>query len=636
MASALAVNRTPATALEKDPFLSFKRTIGPNRLLPVEPIDKGFSQYVLSRVQLNTSQLSARKKSCLRELILAGNAIDSMLYRQLTPHGLEIKELFEEALPYIGEKELKRRVLEYYHYLKINHGYYDDANGKRKFVPSFSQSEFLSEINPRRAVSEKEEAVLRDLRARFLTLSDEMYLHKGEERPPGVEFYPKSLRAGDIDASIRLAKAERPASLTFVRDMESPYAVVKGRRNRNSPGGWSLRPVGYNREFAAELQVVSEHMNKAASIIGPEDKKFARYLRERAKALLSGRKCDFERTDILWLQLDHPVINFVIGPIESYDDKILGIKTSFQAYLTIKNAPPTKRAQRFRALMPDIVATLPCEEKYKNKPDEAPPILDFVDAVGIFGAVNRTATTVAFSLPNDPNFRTKNGSRSTQVLNILDAKSSGTTIKNEILKFVDPEIASRFTQKELDDGDTMRVMFHECSHPLGLCLDANGKIIDSRIPLGDFHDPFEEMKANVLASHWASVAFQKGMLSAKELETIGMDRLLEAIKWAYSQRNPTSDHAKASLMEFNYLFDQENGAIFLKDGKYSINFQRMAELERELAGKLLDIQGKGDKKAAKEFIEKYAKVPEHMKPVLAHLDSTGLPKFVYPVLPDKI
>ncbi|MFH0817616.1 MAG: hypothetical protein V1909_03195, partial [Candidatus Micrarchaeota archaeon] len=389
MTSTLASKRIPEAVLTKDPNFSFRAKLGDKQHLEVERIDKGFSKYVLSRVEVDTSWLSEKQKACVQELMQAGRAIDAMFYRQLTPHGFEIKELLEQALQYmrtqpcIGERNLGARVLEYYNYLKINHGYYDDANEKRKFVPSFSLSEFLAEFNPRNAVSEEHARVLKDIRTRFLALSDEMYLHKGEERPPGVEFYPKSIRATDIDMAINVAAREgRPLPQAFVDSLGSMNTILKGKKDLDATCGWSLSFVPYEREFASELKVVASHMRKAADIIEPEDGAFAIFLRARAKAIISGKKEDYDSSDVLWLKLDAPIINIVIGPIETYDDKLLAKRTSLQAFITIQNTEATKRVQAIRELMPEFIANLPCDDRYKNRPDEPVPTIDFVDAVG--------------------------------------------------------------------------------------------------------------------------------------------------------------------------------------------------------------------------------------------------------------
>lgn len=110
-----------------------------------------------------------------------------------------------------------------------------------------------------------------------------------------------------------------------------------------------------------------------------------------------------------------------------------------------------------------------------------------------------------------------------------------------------------------------------------------------------------------------------------------MERMIEAVKWAYSSRDLASAHAKATLMEFNYLF--EKGAITINEGKYTLDFKKTIQAETELAATILKIQGEGDKEGAKGLDERYGNIPEHMKGVLANLDSQDLPKFVFVVFP---
>ncbi len=54
----------------------------------------------------------------------------------------------------------------------------------------------------------------------------------------------------------------------------------------------------------------------------------------RADALTSGR---YQNSDIAWLEMKNNTIDVVIGPIETYEDKLFGYKAAFEAYVLIKD-----------------------------------------------------------------------------------------------------------------------------------------------------------------------------------------------------------------------------------------------------------------------------------------------------------
>ncbi|MFH1448137.1 MAG: hypothetical protein ABIG39_04700 [Candidatus Micrarchaeota archaeon] len=605
----------------RSPFPTLKDRLGDNNTISVKSM--GVAKHVIAKADLKTDWLSERQIACVRELTKAANAIDGLLYRQLTPHGLEIKETLERSLDFISEPGVKEKVLDYYRYLVMNHCYYDQVQGNKKFVPQFTQEEFLRALDPQNAEGEGQLAELKAVRKDFKKLAEGMYSNPGEKRPDGAQFYPKDLTDDDIKKAVEAGNVSS-------EDVNAINTIVRGEKLAS--GDWNLTTVPFEQEYRETLEVAAVQMNKAADVIEPEDAAFAEYLRKRAQALLSGKKEDFDESDVLWIELKSPGINFVVGPIETYNDMLRSAKASYQSMLYIRNNPETEKVKAILdGMMQKFIGALPCEDKYRNRSTEKPPEVEFVDVVTSTGSTNRPRTTVAFSLPNDPKIRAEHGSRLTQTVNLLDAKTESTDVRKAILDFVDTETGG-FTRDELKEGMILRIAFHEYGHPLGVCLDGDGGIIDSRIPLGEYHGPFEEMKATVLGINSATVAVQENRMNERQLNSMLMEGVIEAVKWAYSSRDLSGAHAKATLMEFNYLFSKD--AITIKDGKYSVDFKKAVQAEKELAATILRIQGEGDKQGAKGLEDKYGKIPEHMKGALEKLDSKDLPKFVYVVFPE--
>jgi Peptidase family M49 len=99
---------------------------------------------------------------------------------------------------------------------------------------------------------------------------------------------------------------------------------------------------------------------KAASLA--EDPGLAKYLDLRAKALTSS---EYRASDIAWLDMKDNRLDLVIGPIETYDDKLFGYKAAFEAYVLVKDMEWSKRLARYAAMLPGLQRGLPLPEAYK-------------------------------------------------------------------------------------------------------------------------------------------------------------------------------------------------------------------------------------------------------------------------------
>src|SRR3546814_2074222 len=94
----------------------------------------------------------------------------------------------------------------------------------------------------------------------------------------------------------------------------------------------ALYLVPYHEEFAAEVQRAAALLEKAAVLA--EDKGLRDYLELRAKAL---RTDLYRESDLAWLDMKDNTIGLVIGPIETYEDRLFGYKAAHEAYVLVKD-----------------------------------------------------------------------------------------------------------------------------------------------------------------------------------------------------------------------------------------------------------------------------------------------------------
>ena len=217
-------------------------------------------------------------------------------------------------------------------------------------------------------------------------------------RPPGVGFYPLDMTKAEFE------KADLPKKT-------SEYTVLR----RDDKGG--LKVVPYSVEWAEPLARTAALLGQASKLA--EDPGLAKYLDLRAKALLSNEYRDSDRA---WLDMKDNRIDVVIGPIETYEDKLFGYKAAFEAYVLVKDMEWSKRLARYAAMLPELQRGLPVPDKYKAEVPGTDSDLNAYDVVYYAGDCNSGSKTIAINLPNDEQVQLEKGTRRLQLKNAMRAK----------------------------------------------------------------------------------------------------------------------------------------------------------------------------------------------------------------------
>jgi len=122
------------------------------------------------------------------------------------------------------------------------------------------------------------------------------------------------------------------------------------------------------------------------------------------------------------MEMKNSTLDFVVGPIESYEDALFGYKTSYEAYILVKDIEWSKKLERFASLLPTLQKNLPCEQPYKNETPGIDSDMNVYDAIYYAGDCNAGSKTIAINLPNDEKVREEKGSRKLQLKNSMQAK----------------------------------------------------------------------------------------------------------------------------------------------------------------------------------------------------------------------
>ena len=134
-----------------------------------------------------------------------------------------------------------------------------------------------------------------------------------------------------------------------------------------------------------------------------------KYLTERKKALLTD---DYFKSDLAWMDMKDSKLDFVFGPIENYDDKLNSIKTSYEAFVLVKDEEESGKLSKFVKMLPQLQKELPCDPKYKNYVPGTSSDMNVYDVIFYGGDCNAGGKTIAINLPNDDKVQALKGSNS--------------------------------------------------------------------------------------------------------------------------------------------------------------------------------------------------------------------------------
>ena len=410
-------------------------------------------------------------------------------------------------------------------------------------------------------------------------------------KPEGAGFYPSGIGRDELN------KAN-------FSDKNGQYSIV-----RRSASG-QLESVPYHVIYKPELQKAANLLKQAAELA--QDAGLKNYLNLRAEALLTS---NYTASDYAWMDMTNNTIDLIIGPIENYEDKLLSTRTSFEAYVLIKDKEWSKRLEKYVSMLPELQRGLPVDQKYKAETPGTESQLNAYDVVYYAGDCNAGSKTIAVNLPNDEEIQQKKGTRRSQLKNAMQAKF------DKIMIPISKELINKEQQQFIKfDAFFSNVMFHEVAHGLGIKSTVNGKGY-VRTALQEQGSWLEEGKADILGLYMVTALLKNGQLQGdvKDYYTTFMAGILRSVRFGAA-----SAHGKANMQCFNYF--QEKGAFERSsNGTYKVDFEKFAVAMTDLSREILMLQGNGDKAAVQKIQSEKAVIGTQLQADLNRLGKKGIP-----------
>jgi hypothetical protein len=423
---------------------------------------------------------------------------------------------------------------------------------------------------------------------------DKPFIEGFGAKPAGAQFYPSDMTQEEFNSFDS-------------KDKTSQYTMV--RRDR----GGNLYTIPYHEYFADQIKKASDLLLKAAALA--ENEGLKNYLEARSEALLTD---DYYASDVAWMSMKSSNIDFVVGPIENYEDALYGYKAAHEAFVLIKDLDWSSKLDRFAQLLPQLQKSLPVPDEYKQETPGSDSDLGVYQAVFYAGDCNAGGKTIAINLPNDERVQIEKGSRKLQLKNSMQAKF------DKILVPIASELIAEDQKKHVVfNAFFENVMFHEVAHGLGIKNTLGGKGVVRQV-LGDQYSAIEEAKADVLGLYLVSQLAGMGELGEKDL----MDNFVTYIAGLFRsvRFGASSAHGKANMLQFNYF--KEAGA-FTRDettGTYTINYEPMKAAVSNLGGTILTLQGDGNYEGVKRLLSEKGIIIPELQRDLDRVNAKGIPK----------
>ncbi|MBV3866593.1 dipeptidyl-peptidase 3 family protein [Phocaeicola coprocola] len=413
------------------------------------------------------------------------------------------------------------------------------------------------------------------------------------EKPAVCNYYPHDITAEEFDAFEDANK-------------NSWYTVIR----RNEDG--SLKSVWYHEAYAEEIGRICALLEKAVTLA--EDPGLKNYLEKRIEAFKTD---DYLESDLAWMDMKDSKIDFVTGPIESYDDKFQETKASYESFILLKDEARSKDLAKFVAMLPALQKELPCAPEYKTFVPGTSSDLNVYDAVYYAGDCNAGSKTIAINLPNDERVHALKGTRRLQLRNSMKVKF------DKILMPIGQLIVTPEQQKYLNfDAFFWNVTFHEVAHGLGVKQTINtNESVDA--VMGTEKTSWEEAKADILGLFMVTKLIEMGEITnitAEDAIATYIAGILRSVRFGAA-----SSHGKANMMCFNYM---EKAGAFSRDakGQYAIDFGKAKEAMNGWAALILQTQGDGNVEFATKYRAENGGITPALQADLDKINGAGIPR----------
>ncbi|QSQ23455.1 hypothetical protein JY651_00255 [Pyxidicoccus parkwayensis] len=413
-------------------------------------------------------------------------------------------------------------------------------------------------------------------------------------KPDAANFYPAGATKAEVEAWVKsLPEAQQKEATGF-------YTTIR----RGTDGRFITVP--YSVEYQGELAQAAALLREAAALTKQPTLKA--FLTARADAFLSN---DYYASEVAWMQLDASV-EPTIGPYEVYEDNWFNYKAAFESFIGLRDETETQKLAKFSGQLQALENALPIDAKMRNPKLGALAPIRVVNSLFSAGDANRGVQTAAYNLPNDERVTEKMGSKRVMLKNVQEAK-----FERVLVPIAKVSLTAKDQQDVSFDAFFTHILMHELMHGLGPHnITVDGKQTTVRQALQVASSALEEAKADISGLWALQQLVDKGVID-KQLErtmyTTFLASAFRSIRFGVDEA-----HGKGIALQLNHFLD--TGAVKVNaDGTFSVVPEKIRQSVTSLTKQLMEIQGRGDRKAAELLLAKMGVVRPPVQKVLEKL-----------------
>ncbi|GAB4277145.1 MAG: hypothetical protein Kow0068_00110 [Marinilabiliales bacterium] len=415
------------------------------------------------------------------------------------------------------------------------------------------------------------------------------------KKPLGANYYPSDIKYLPF------------ISMKF-EDKLSQFTLLR----RDEMG--ELYTIPYHKAFETQLQKAHDLMLKASELC--ENEQFSEFLKLRAEAFLTD---DYYKSDMFWMDINDNLIDFIVGPIESDEDRFINTKTAFEAYLLIRDKEWSDKMRVYTKNISDLINSIPVEQKYKDHIIGSVSNIGVYDAIYYKGYANAGGKSISINHPKDGRILKEKGNKKLQFKNVMKAKFD---------KILYPICEQVFDESQLQnitfDAFFENNLFYEIAD--GLAINKTINNLNVKDEIKEYYYTLNGLKADVLRLLFITKLHELGSDKQKNLENNYITFVGDIFR---SVRFGTSHfQGEGNMITFNFLMEKGTIVKNKETGKYKIDFEKMKPALEELAQTIITILVDGNYDAAKELISEKGFIREELKNDLLKISEAGIPRDV--------
>jgi hypothetical protein len=238
-------------------------------------------------------------------------------------------------------------------------------------------------------------------------------------------------------------------------------------------------------------------------------------------------------------------IDFVVGPIENYEDRLFGYKAAHEAFVLVKDLDWSAQLEKFTSMLPDLQKGLPVPAEYKAETPGTDSDMNVYYALYYGGDCNAGSKTIAINLPNDSEVQLKVGSRKLQLKNSMQAK-----FEKILVPIADILIDESQRKYITFDAFFENTTFHEVAHGMGIKNTIN-EMGEVRTALKDYYSSIEEAKADIMGLYLVTKLYEMGEITSGEV----MNNYVTFFAGIFrsSRFGASSAHGRANMLTLKYF-----------------------------------------------------------------------------------